>query len=785
MENQKEQIDHTLSTPASGWLDPAWRRRKRITVPREKLEGPLKDFTLLVDLEQDADLAQHARADGRDILFTAGDGVTPLSHERVVHQRLLRDQAVWTLWSDPRAVRHVGRHDRTYVAYYTTNQGWWISAFDHDSQQWMHHQLRSHEKSADGRWWDDHNNPSITVRNDGRIVAIYGEHSTEHSWTRISTEPEDISSWQEEIPFTQEQAIAKRENHPVKRYVRRAWAKLTGTKCPDPYQPSYSYVNLYTLPDGTLWRQYRPLRTWSGLSRNPTFVLSHDGGETWSDPVRFIDEEKRSPYLVTAQQGNKIHFFFSDAHPDEWNQTSIYHAYYDHAAGTYHRSDGSLIGDAGCLPFTPAQATKVYDGTTAAGEAWVYDIAVDAQGRLAGLFNVYAGEAKGERSYQTHDYWYAYWNGSQWETHRMATEADPCCTGQRRYSGGFILDTADVSVAYLSLVQPERTEHAMFRQPSRHIWKYTTPDNGKRWERERITRDEQGKAHSRPIVPLNRHPELPLFWLYGHYVNYLDYHTGLAAYDHGTLLDSRHHVKIPAIDPDRDLELYVYYDNEGAPDDSARSKEEVWSPACLYSYRGSLTQNALGQLPPRLVGSGFTLELVAVWASDRKGTGEAAILASDPASDTQLWIGKNHAEQLEVRFTTPSQQQAITFADLGFRARDWQQAQAPLERAVIQLSFQQDGAVKARMNGRQSQTVGELKALKNTWPTDLGLLRTAPEPSEGMPFQGWVEVVRLYEGELGDAWLTLSGRVEQEGAELIARHDETRHTPDQSAGQPS
>ncbi len=34
MENQKEPIDKLSSTATTGWLDPAWQRRKRITVPR-------------------------------------------------------------------------------------------------------------------------------------------------------------------------------------------------------------------------------------------------------------------------------------------------------------------------------------------------------------------------------------------------------------------------------------------------------------------------------------------------------------------------------------------------------------------------------------------------------------------------------------------------------------------------------------------------------------------------------------------------------------------------------
>jgi hypothetical protein len=768
MDGKSMEADNNMNkVPRPDWLSAPWKRRKRITISKENLQGQLQDFPLLVSLQNDADIARHANADGSDIVFTADDGITCLSHSQVVHQRLLREQAVWTIWSDPRAVRYVGHHDRTYIAYYTTNQGWWVSAFDHKQKSWKHFQLRSHEQSADGRWWDDHNNPAITVRKDGRIVAVYGEHSTERSWTRITREPEDITSWQNEIPFTQEQEIAGRTNRPVMHFFRRVWAKLTKTNRPKLYEPSYSYVNLHTLPDGTIWRQYRPLRTWSGLSRNPTFVTSRDGGQSWSDPVRFIHEEKRSPYLVTARDGNRIHFFFSDAHPDEWDKSSIYHAYYDHAQGTYHKSDGTLIGDASCLPFTPAQATKVFDGTTAAGEAWAYNIAIGENGQIAGLFNVYSGKLSGAPSYHVHEYWYAHWDGKRWTAHKIAAESDTFCTGQHRYSGGFVVDTMNISVVYISLVSAGDSESAR----TRHIWCFETSNNGRTWQKRKVSRGDQGKAHSRPVVPLNRHPDLPVFWLYGHYVNYLEYWTALAAGDHGTLLDSEHYVKIPRINPEQDLTLYVYYNNETLSADRALS-DKVWPASCSMSYRGTLTHNKLGPIPPRQADGDFVLEIVAVWASDRKATGEAAIIASDPKSDVRLWIGKTNDNSLELRFSTPTIERTCTFSDLHLRARNWKQADAPLVRSVIQLVFFKDGSVRARLNGVESHLTGEMREFVLTPREDIGPLHVAPHPERGMRFQGWVETVRFFDTNPGDPWLDMSAVAEHEGAALLSIAEE-------------
>jgi hypothetical protein len=57
-----------------------WQARKSITIDGSKVSGTLSSFPLLVSLT-DADLAASAQSNGLDILFTASDGTTKLSHE--------------------------------------------------------------------------------------------------------------------------------------------------------------------------------------------------------------------------------------------------------------------------------------------------------------------------------------------------------------------------------------------------------------------------------------------------------------------------------------------------------------------------------------------------------------------------------------------------------------------------------------------------------------------------------------------------------------------------------
>lgn len=64
------------------WFDTAWSRRKRVTIAADQVAAGavLEGFPVLISLT-DAEIGAAARADGRDILFTDGDGVTPLPHE--------------------------------------------------------------------------------------------------------------------------------------------------------------------------------------------------------------------------------------------------------------------------------------------------------------------------------------------------------------------------------------------------------------------------------------------------------------------------------------------------------------------------------------------------------------------------------------------------------------------------------------------------------------------------------------------------------------------------------
>ena len=64
-----------------GWYNNDWQHRKKITINSVSVTDNLSNFPVLISLASDSGLDAYAQEDGGDILFTAADEVTKLSHE--------------------------------------------------------------------------------------------------------------------------------------------------------------------------------------------------------------------------------------------------------------------------------------------------------------------------------------------------------------------------------------------------------------------------------------------------------------------------------------------------------------------------------------------------------------------------------------------------------------------------------------------------------------------------------------------------------------------------------
>ncbi len=77
------------------WYDNAWQYRKQLTIDSALVDANQADFSLLIYLASDADLAAAARADGFDILFTDDDGTTKLNHDIETYVSGTGELATW------------------------------------------------------------------------------------------------------------------------------------------------------------------------------------------------------------------------------------------------------------------------------------------------------------------------------------------------------------------------------------------------------------------------------------------------------------------------------------------------------------------------------------------------------------------------------------------------------------------------------------------------------------------------------------------------------------------
>ena len=93
------------------WHDPDWLFRKPFTVDSTKVTSDLDDFPVLVSVT-DTDLANGARADGFDILFTDSNGTAKLDHEIEKYDGGTGELVAWV------RVRLSSSQDKTIYMYY-------------------------------------------------------------------------------------------------------------------------------------------------------------------------------------------------------------------------------------------------------------------------------------------------------------------------------------------------------------------------------------------------------------------------------------------------------------------------------------------------------------------------------------------------------------------------------------------------------------------------------------------------------------------------------------------
>ncbi|MBA2794482.1 MAG: BNR-4 repeat-containing protein [Thermoleophilaceae bacterium] len=311
--------------------------------------------------------------------------------------------------------------------------------------------------------------------------------------------------------------VRESPNGAADRPASGAWGpeQTIATNLAGPY--GFTYPNPVRLAD-----EAKTYLFWRGGNLDPTFSTRGDAvaENDWAPARGLIHVPNNEPgpaaerpYLKYASDGqDTIHFAYTNAHPNENPDVNIYYGRI--RAGRVEAADGADISELG-TPIAPRDADRVFDG---AGPAWIYDVAVGADGRPVVVFASFATGT----SATDHLYHYARWNGSSWEVHQITPAGGSISTGGRSplYSGGLSLDHDDPTNVYLS--------RQVGQGWSVEAWR--TPDGGQTWTSRILTPNPTVK-NVRPLSPRGDEPGgETVLWMSGAYPNYNTLQTAVTSF---------------------------------------------------------------------------------------------------------------------------------------------------------------------------------------------------------------------------------------------------------------
>lgn len=392
----------------------------------------------------------------------------------------------WCWFQDPRAVHYIGEHDRTYIGYVTSTGDIDVISQDNGTAALTHSVLHV------GLAADDHAAPGLEVLPDGHIAVFYTGHPGQHMYYRVSTRPEDVSS------FGAEHTIP---------------GSNTGPR-------GFTYANpIY------LTAEHRTYLFFRGGDFKPNVTWSDDNLKTWA-PIRTLIEPDKPqtsiarPYVQYTSNGvDTITIAFTDGHPRDISTNSVYALTLKHGilrtiTGTAEATIGTATATTPAIPVHTANLTPLYDGSGPDGEAWVHDVALDSAGNPIVVFASFPSPTD-------HRYHYSHWTGTAWTDTEFTPAGGSIDTSGKEpdYSGGIVLDQADPSIVYTSREINGQWE----------IERWTTPDGGQTFNSPAPITQNSPNKNVRPVVPWGPPGEIEVLWMSGQYDHYSasGYHTQL------------------------------------------------------------------------------------------------------------------------------------------------------------------------------------------------------------------------------------------------------------------
>lgn len=246
--------------------------------------------------------------------------------------------------------------------------------------------------------FDDHNNPAVTVLNDGKILLVYSNHPGE-TWAALSNNPYDVmGGWEETL-------VCDGAN----------------------YYSSYAHICQTRDDKNTIWCFFRDGQTIeTPMPISIRFNQSGGSGYGWTPQdsiVKLITHDFGRPYFRIVQSDKRVDIMYNNGNPAESVVNSLYHVYLTiNQSGTQfsaYKSNNTLIDTWGMtggtgivngvvLPFNIASGTQVFDG--ASQRSWVWDTRY-VNGNLNCAYVVFSTASGTD---DVHKYRRALYNGTSW-----------------------------------------------------------------------------------------------------------------------------------------------------------------------------------------------------------------------------------------------------------------------------------------------------------------------------------------------------------------------------------
>ncbi|MGO1481980.1 MAG: sugar phosphate isomerase/epimerase family protein [Brachybacterium sp.] len=341
---------------------------------------------------------------------------------------------------------------------------------------------------------DDHDNPALWRRADGRWVAVYSRHKSDDLTRWRISEGTDPTVWGEERSFDWTTLFDTPEQ------MRR----LGGGR-------GVTYQNVHQL-DGVLHCFVR------AINDDPCYLVSHDDGETWEFGGRLLAREKigyvngYARYASGTHLGtdDRLDLIITEHHPRDY-ATSIWHGYL--SGGHLHRADGTRVGELGrgleqTAPRAEDLTCVLASGSTWGGavmsHAWTTDLRRFADGTLVALMTARADDTLGtdtdRRQIDPIDHrflWAVLAPGqSEWQVRHLAYAGPQLLPHEEDYTGLGTIDPGDPDALWISTVVDPRDGTEL---PVHEIFHGRTGDAGESWTWTPVT-EGSATANFRPIA---------------------------------------------------------------------------------------------------------------------------------------------------------------------------------------------------------------------------------------------------------------------------------------------